>query len=201
MDNEDRQLLFLKGLSDNPEHVNTTGIRNLLDIFRSGTDKVLGGDAYGPGAFDVLDDLLRSRRDLFAAIGDDIESLLIEIDNSSLRRAVERILESIGRLKASRSVAFRYPGDCVEAVARLEGTPGSVVVAGKVGCPACSAPLCFKNTIANVSAPGPAAKVTCSACRAEVTLSATGSSEPQGVVVVLSPEVKIDRLSVFAALA
>lgn len=60
-----QQLLFAKQLADNAEYANETGLRNLFRIIETGSEEVVNGSPYIPGAFDAWKRLVDARPDLF----------------------------------------------------------------------------------------------------------------------------------------
>lgn len=75
MDNDTQQLLFAKQLMDNVEFANETGLRNLLQILETGSDQVVNGTTYAPGAFAAWKELIAARPELFT---DELMKLLDE---------------------------------------------------------------------------------------------------------------------------
>jgi hypothetical protein len=59
------QLLFAKQLMDNTEYASEKGLRNLLEIIETGSESVVNGTSYAPGAFAAWKRLVEERPDLF----------------------------------------------------------------------------------------------------------------------------------------
>ena len=60
------QLLFAKQLMDNAEYANEKGLRNLLEIIATGSESVVNGTSYAPGAFEAWKELVSRRPELFS---------------------------------------------------------------------------------------------------------------------------------------
>lgn len=70
------QLLFAKQLMDNVEFANESGLRNLLEIIKTGSEKVVNGTSYAPGAFAAWKELVSERPELFSdTVMRDLEEL------------------------------------------------------------------------------------------------------------------------------
>jgi hypothetical protein len=67
MNDENSQLLFAKQFMDNIEYANAVGLKNLLEILKTGSDQVVNGTSYTPGAFAAWKRLVSRRPELFTA--------------------------------------------------------------------------------------------------------------------------------------
>ncbi|MCX6173149.1 MAG: HEAT repeat domain-containing protein [Ignavibacteriales bacterium] len=76
MSDENSQLLFAKQLMDNVEFANDAGLKKLLEIINTGSERVVNGTSYAPGAFATWKHIVSQRPELFsAAVMSELEKL------------------------------------------------------------------------------------------------------------------------------
>ncbi len=76
MSDENSQLLFAKQLIDNIEFANDSGLKKLLEIINIGSERVVNGTSYAPGAFAAWKRIVSQRPELFTnAVMLEIEKL------------------------------------------------------------------------------------------------------------------------------
>lgn len=98
MANDMEQLLFAKQLMDNTEFANEAGLCNLLKIIETGSNQVVNGTRYAPGAFAAWKRLVSKRPDLFSdALIRDLEERTRDGNAYYLNQAVEYVRKFLER--------------------------------------------------------------------------------------------------------
>lgn len=106
MADEMQQLLFAKQLMDNLEYANEKGLRNLFNVIETGSDSVVNGTSYAPGAFAAWKELVRRRPDLFS------DSVMDEMKQKAGsgtgygKQAADYVLKSLDRSAVEQAKAW-----------------------------------------------------------------------------------------------
>lgn len=124
MADDTQQLLFAKQLADNAKFANEAGLRNLLQIIETGSEEVVSGSSYFPGAFDAWKQLVAKRPDLFS------DAITRELEKRVEPPKAQRI--TVGRCdKCNRELRVKASG--VRTGMRLTCKCGHVNVVGEKG--------------------------------------------------------------------
>lgn len=84
-------LVFMKQLLDNAEYANKTGVRNVINLLRSGEPSVIDGTSFAGGALETLRGLIEKRPELFdAEIVAELESVAREHGDARVQTLAER---------------------------------------------------------------------------------------------------------------
>jgi len=105
--NDMEKLLFAKQLMDQTEYANETGLRNLWRIIETGSEEVVNGTSYAPGAFAAWKRIVANRADLFTdALMRDLADRA-RSGSGNAQRAAQHALESLKRPTARKTSGLR----------------------------------------------------------------------------------------------